>query len=99
MDLSKKGGTWRIRKNNELWDIYKEPDVIALIGSKILRWLTYIQKGKKSARETYGQTKERMGRSVEKLSMLGARIEKAQDKRKWIGLVGKAKNQFVFKML
>lgn len=37
-------GEWRIRKSWELRTLYKDPDIIALVKSKILRWLGNVQR-------------------------------------------------------
>jgi hypothetical protein len=35
----KENGTWRVRTNQELVDLYREPDIISEIRKGRLRWL------------------------------------------------------------
>lgn len=37
-------GRWRIGKNREWRTLYKDPEIIALVKSKILRWLGHVQR-------------------------------------------------------
>uniref|UniRef100_A0A1B6HHE4 Endonuclease-reverse transcriptase n=1 Tax=Homalodisca liturata TaxID=320908 RepID=A0A1B6HHE4_9HEMI len=103
------GDIWRIRKNRELREIYQDPDVIALIRSKRMRWMGHVARrgkdkmikkvwrGEPEGVRPLGRPRMRWRDQVEKdLRTIGATLEVAQDRGSWRDIVGEVKNHLGF---
>lgn len=99
-------GQWRIRKNEEIKDLYKLPDIVADIKSSRLRWLGHVErmpessvvkkvyKGKPGGRRLQGRPRKRWLDDVEEdLRRMGVRRwrTKAENREEWARIVREAK--------
>lgn len=102
-------GEWRIRKNQELRELYKDPDIIAMVKSRRLRWLGHVYRrdvdsrikrvwmGQPEGRRPLGRPRLRWSDQVRQdLRRLGASLETAEDRQQWRHIVGEAKNHLGF---
>src|SRR5215813_7158101 len=95
-------GTWRIRKNKEIADIYQEPDIIVIIKRNRLRWLGHllrmdedkttqrIFRGNPGGKRKRGRPRKRwMDEVTEDLRVLGINNwkERAMDRTCWSAIV------------
>lgn len=103
--------TWRILNNRELRDIYKDPDIIALIKSRRLRWLGHVLRRDEDSllRKAFdysprctrplGRPRLRWQDQVyDNLCTVGGRQEDAENRDEWRYIVNEAKNLLGFEM-
>lgn len=101
--------SWRILKNKELREIYKDPDIIALIKSRRLRWLGHVLRRDdnsllRKAFDYSPRSKRPLGRPRlrwedqvhDNLRTVGGQQEDAENRDAWRFIVNEAKNQLGF---
>ncbi|XP_054276782.1 trichohyalin-like [Macrosteles quadrilineatus] len=87
---------WRIRKNRELRELYKEPDIVAIVKIRRLRWAGHVERreeesmlkkianGQPRGTRPLGRPNLRWRDQVQKdLHRVGASLDMAADRQQW----------------
>ncbi|PSN37777.1 hypothetical protein C0J52_15854 [Blattella germanica] len=82
-------GIWRIRNNNEIYNLYKEPNIIKVIKANRLRWLGHLHRSEDN--NPFGRPATRWLDDVENdlraLQVRNWKIE-AKDRTRWRKIIG-----------
>lgn len=102
-------GVWRVRTNKELREMYTDPDIIAQIKSRRLRWAGHVKRREavsmlRMVSENPPRGKRPLGRprlrwqdQVQRdIGKLGAEADWMEDRERWRLVVGEAKNLLRF---
>uniref|UniRef100_A0A8D8W071 Endonuclease-reverse transcriptase n=2 Tax=Cacopsylla melanoneura TaxID=428564 RepID=A0A8D8W071_9HEMI len=103
-------GIWRIRKNKEIRDLFNEPDIIANIRCRRMRWTGHVLRrgseslikrvweGEIAGTRRRGRPKLRWKDQIKKdMEQINILEEEAQDRTVWRGKIGEAKSLLGFK--
>uniref|UniRef100_A0A8D8VY55 Uncharacterized protein n=1 Tax=Cacopsylla melanoneura TaxID=428564 RepID=A0A8D8VY55_9HEMI len=105
-------GIWRIRKNKEIRDLFNEPDIIANIRCRRMRWTGHVLRrggesliksvweGEIAGTRRRGRPKlrwkDQIKKNMEQIN-ISEEEEEAQDRTVWRGKIGEAKSLLGFK--
>lgn len=102
-------GIWRIRTNREIRNLYRRPDIVAVVRSRRIRWLGHVRRreentairrvwrGQPEGRRPLGRPRLRWSDQVsDDVRRIGGEVDMAEDRGVWRQLVGEAKNHLGF---
>ncbi|KAI5715018.1 hypothetical protein M8J77_009060 [Diaphorina citri] len=103
-------GTWRIKKNKEIRELFNEPDIVANIRCRRMRWTGHVLRrddesliksvweGELTGTRRRGRPKLRWKDQIKRdMAKINTTEEDAQDRTVWRGKIGEAKSLLGFK--